>query len=386
MKKIKFEADVKKLDNSKIEVTITVPVEEINKASERAYERLSKQVEVPGFRKGKAPKETVLEKIGPALYEEMLNDLLPTATMAALEKEGLTPVDQIQYAVDKFVPEEELVYKATFPVYPEIEIGNLSKIKVKKEEVKVTDKDVESVLQEMFEDWEKRERAKATGKHVHEDGTVCDHDHEGEENEKKDEVQARLEKAAKEGKEKKVVLKYSEPTDEWAKEETNLDVENLDELRKRVKEEVTKQKKSMTEAKYQNDIMAEAIKKTDMEVPEAFIEKELDRRLEQYKAKISGFGLKLEDFLKAQKTSVEELKNGWRDNAKAFVESELFLLQLAKDEEIEVEDEEIQKQIDAVEDERTKKQFDNEQGREYIRQAILRQKAFRRLMEIVEGK
>ncbi len=388
---MKFEAKVKKLEKSEIEVTITIPAEELDRASERAFNKLAKVVKVPGFREGKAPRETIMAKIGPALYEEMLNEVLPTATIAALEQEGLTPVDQIKYNVEKFEPKEELVYKATFPVYPEVKIGNLSKIKVKKETVKVTDEDVEKVLSEMFEDWSKREKAKATGKtHTHEDGTVCDHDHGddvGTQNvASEDDVQSRLEKAAKEGEEKAVVLKYSEPTDEWAKDETHLDVADLKELKTRIKEEVTKQKEANAEAKYQNDIMAEAVKITSMEIPSAFIERELDRRLDQYKQRIAGFGLKLEDFLKAQQTDVEKLRDGWRDNAKAFIESELFLLQLSKDEEIKVADEEIQKQIDEVEDPKTKAQFENEQGREYIRQALLRQNAFKRLMAIVEGK
>ena len=384
MRAIKFNATIKKLEKSEIEVTVTIPTEELENATERAYKKLSKHVKVPGFRSGNAPKDTIMAKIGPALYEEVLNELLPTATLAALEKEGLTPIDQIQYNVEKFVPEDELVYKATFPVYPEVEIGNLSKIKVKKEEVKVTDEDVDKVIEEMFADWENREKEKLEGKqHVHKDGTVCNEDHSKDES-SSDDVQKRLEEAAETGKKSKMVLKYSKATDEWAKSESNLNVNNLNELKEKVREEVMKQKDSMAEAKYHNDIMAEAVKNTKMDIPSAFIERELDRRVDQYKQRISGFGLKLEDFLKAQNTTVEKLREGWRDNAKAFIESELFLLQLSKDEQIEVSEEEIQGQIDIVEDPKTKKEFDNEQGREYIKQALLRQNAFKRLLEIVQ--
>ena len=271
-------------------------------------------------------------------------------------------------------------FKATFTVYPEIEIGNLKKIKVKKEKVEIKDEDVEKVLSEMFEDWKKREEAKAG----------VEQEKKEEEKEKKEEkkmsAQERIEKAAKAGKKSDVILKYSEPTDKWAKEETNLGVENLEQLREKVKEEVKRHKESMVEAEYQNKVMAEAIKLSKMEVPDVFIERELDRRMQQYKARIASFGLKFEDFLKAQKTDEKTLRDGWRDNANAFIESELFLMQLAKDEKLEISDEEIQTQINQVQDEKTKKQFDNPNGRAYIETVLLRQKAFKRLLEIVEEK
>jgi len=376
----KYDAKVKKLEKSQVEVSISVPETEVKKAVEKSYQKLAPQVKIEGFRAGKAPKDMILAKIGPALYEEALNQMLPNITVEVLEKEGLTPIDQVRYDIEKFEVEEGLIYKATFSVYPEVKIGNLKKIKVKEEKVKVTDEDVEKVLKEMFEDWKKREEAKQAA------GSQEPEKAKEERKEEELNAQEKIEKAAKEGKKEGAILKYSEPTDKWAKEETQLQVETLEELKKKVKEEVQKQKESIAKSDYQNKIMEKAIELTTMEIPAAFVERELDRRLEQYKARISSFGLKFDDFLRVQKTSVEQLKDGWRDNAHAFIQSELFLAQLAKNESIEVSDEEIQKQIDSVTDEKTKDQFNNPEGKAYVYTVLSRQKTFKRLMEIVEGK
>lgn len=367
----KYTAKVTKLPQSEVEVSISVPNEEVKKATEETYKKLAKNVKVEGFRKGRAPRETILAQIGPALYEETINALLPSVTIEVLESEGLTPVDRIKYEIEEFEEEKGLKYKATFPVYPEVKIGNLKKVKVKKEGVTVTDEDYEKVLGEMFEDWKRREEAKLTGEQAKRETK----------DEKEDDDP--ITKAAKAAKKSDVILKYSEPTDKWAEEETNLGVANLAELKKKVMAEIQKQKESIAEATYQNKLIEEALKQTQIEVPNAYVERELDRRVEQYKARTESLGLKLEDFLKAQKSSIEKLREGWRDNAEVFIKSELFLLQLAKDEDLEITDEDVQKQIDDVKDENTKKQLDNEQGREYIRQTLLRQAAFKRLLEIV---
>lgn len=362
MSENKYNVNVKNLDKSEVEVTISIPESKFKEAQEKKFKELSKKVDVPGFRAGKAPRDVVMSKLGPVLFEETLSELLPNVTVEVLEAEGLTPVDSVKYDIEEFKEEGDIKYKATFPVYPEVKIGNLKKVKVKKQTVKVTDEDVDNVLKQMFEDWKTKEKLdmKAAAKA------------EGKEWAKEDE--------------EKIVYKYAEPTDEWAEKETHLGVKNLNELKAKVKEEVGHQKEHVAESEYHNQIIAGAIKQTTMDIPESFINRELDRRVAEYKGRIEGMGLKFEDFLRVQKTTEEDLRKEWSDNAKAYIESELFLLQFAKDQEVKVTEEEVQKQIDDVQDAKTKEQFDNPQGRDYIRQALLRQNAFNRLVKVVEGK
>lgn len=364
MKQVKLETQKKKLPKSEIELTITIPQEEIKKAIEKTYAKLAPKVEVTGFRPGKAPREKILAKLGPILYEQTLNYLLPEATMMTLEKEGLTPLDKVRYNIEKFEAEGELVYTATFPIFPEVKIGNLKKIKVKKEKVKVTDEDVEKVLNEMFEEWKRSEEAKFK-----------------EEKGKIEET-----KKVKDADKAQVILKYSKPTDQWAKEETNLKVENLAELREKIRKEVTKQKESIAEAEYQNSIITQAIKLSQIIIPQIFIEQELDRRIDRYKARLDQLGLKFEDFLRAQNTTVEKLREGMSDNAKAFIESEIFLLKYAEQEGIKIDEKEVQKQIDEIKDTKTMEKFGTPDGHRYIREVLLKQKAFNRLLEVVVGK
>jgi FKBP-type peptidyl-prolyl cis-trans isomerase (trigger factor) len=96
--------------------------------------------------------------------------------------------------------------------------------------------------------------------------------------------------------------------------------------------------------------------------------------------------MKVEDFLKSQKTTMDELKKGWRREAEDRVKAEVILMQVAKEYKITVEDKEVDKQINAIRDEKLRKQYESPQARNYIRSIILRQKVVKRIVEEVEGK
>lgn len=364
MKQVKLETQKKKLPKSEIELTITIPQEEIKKAIEKTYAKLAPKVEVTGFRPGKAPREKILAKLGPILYEQTLNYLLPEATMITLEKEGLTPLDSVRYNIEKFEAEGEIVYTATFPVFPDIRIGNLNKIKVTKTKATITEKEIEEALNIMFANWKKLEEEKfeAEKKELEKTKKVKD----------TDKAQA--------------ILKYSKPTDQWAKDQENLKVKNLAELREKIREELRRQKESIAEADFQNEIVRQAVKLSKIEAPAIFIKEELNRRVEGYKSRLEQLGLKFEDFLRAQKMTIEKLKEGMSDNAKAFVESEMFLLLYAKEKDIEVGEEEVQKQIDETEDKETRKKLNTTDGRRYIKDVLQKQKAFNHLVDFVKKK
>ncbi|MGQ0286981.1 trigger factor [Pasteurellaceae bacterium 22721_9_1] len=146
-------------------VSITVPAETVTTAVREELKRAAKNVRVDGFRKGKVPAQIVEKRFGASIRQDVLNDLLPRHFFDLMFKEKVNLAGRPTFAVESFEDGKDLVFTATFEVYPEVKLQGLENIKVEKPVVEITDADVDNmvnVLRKQQSTWaETQEAAKA---------------------------------------------------------------------------------------------------------------------------------------------------------------------------------------------------------------------------------
>ncbi len=137
----------KKISDSRVEITVTLDKDDLKQAKQKATEKLAKEVKVEGFRKGKVPVE-VAKKFIPEndLNAETIDLAVRTTVIEAFQKEKKSPLILPSINVTKFVPDEMAEYTATADIIPEVKLGDYKKLGVKKPEVKVTQKEIDEIL------------------------------------------------------------------------------------------------------------------------------------------------------------------------------------------------------------------------------------------------
>ena len=132
-------------------LTITVPAEEFDNALDQAFNKVKKDIQVPGFRKGKIPRQMFDKRFGvEALYQDALDIILPTAYGKAVEETGIKPVDQPQVDVKEIEQGKDLVLTAEVTVEPEVELGEYKGLEGKEIDAEVTEEDVNEQIEALL--------------------------------------------------------------------------------------------------------------------------------------------------------------------------------------------------------------------------------------------
>ena len=140
-----------KLEGNEGTLTITVPAKEFDKALDEAFKKVSKEVQVPGFRKGKIPRQMFEQRFGvESLYQDALDMVLPHAYGHAVEETGINPVDQPEVEVEEIEKGKDLVLKMTVTVEPEVKLGEYKGLEAEKVEAEVTDAEVDEQIEAML--------------------------------------------------------------------------------------------------------------------------------------------------------------------------------------------------------------------------------------------
>ncbi len=141
-----------KLENSRVELTVDIDAEALEKAIDEGYRKTAKKISIPGFRKGKAPRQIIELNYGPDIFlEDAVDILLPQAYQKALDETEIRPVDQPDVDIEKVERGVGITFIFEVDVYPELELGNYKGLEAQKEIVKVTDEDVLNVLKQQQE-------------------------------------------------------------------------------------------------------------------------------------------------------------------------------------------------------------------------------------------
>ncbi|MBI2593800.1 hypothetical protein HYW44_04120, partial [Candidatus Daviesbacteria bacterium] len=171
------------------------------------------------------------------------------------------------------------------------------------------------------------------------------------------------------------------PNDEFAKQ---MGANTLAELKTKIKTDLEAEAKYNNELDYEESILQEVEKITIVDIPEVLIQDELARMLLSLQRNVSDRGLLMEEYLKGQKKTVEQLKAEWRPQAERNVRMELGLSEVARQENVNITDQELQAEIDKIQDNRVKQQFTQQEPQMHLRHALRQTKTLNLLKTIVK--
>ncbi len=388
-----MKVSAEKIENQKVVLTIEVVAAELDKAEERACKRFASQVNIPGFRKGKAPRKIVEQHVGKqtVLQEAFDYFIAPEALAEALKDQKMEDI-VTRPDIETVTLEEgkDVVFKATVVPRPEVKLGEYKGLKIAKDEVKVTDEDVDNQLKRMADHQAKMVEA-PEGAAV-EDGDFTTLDFKGfvdgeafEGGEGKDyplqigsnsfipgfETQLI---GAKVSEEKDVNVKF--PEEYHAKELAGKDAtfkctirsikhkelpaiddafakaaskfETLDELKADIRKNLTEN----AERKAENDRKAEALetasKNITVDIPPVMVDNEVTRMLREMEMRLAQQGMQLEQYLQFAGTDIAKLREQYRETAEKNVRTGLMLEEVAKAENIKVEAADLDKEVEVM--------------------------------------
>ena len=345
--------NIEKHPKSLVAVSITVPWADLEAKWSETLIRLGAEVEVSGFRKGSAPANMVEQQLGPKLQEEFLKVVMPEFLIEALKGSDVVPIDYPKYELVSFNKGTDLVYKATVTNRPAIIIGNYKVIRVTKQAAKSTsDEDVNKVIDDLFKRWQARASTGGTPSQSSQPteagagGTISFQN--GQQAPQTNEIS-------------------TAPDDNFAKA---MGATDLVELKAKIRKDLVDHSSYNNELDFEESILQEVEKMTSVELPDILIEDELNRMLVSLQRRVADMGLLLEDYLKNQNKTLEQLKTEWRAQAEKNVRMELGLAEIAKMENVAISDQELQAEIDKIQDERVKRQFEAQEPRMHLRHAL----------------
>lgn len=286
-------------EGNKVILEVEEDYSEFLKSVDKTIIEASKEIKIPGFRPGKAPKAMVEKVLNREFIEaEAAQDLLSTIYPKILDEIKIDPVDYPKVEILENKKKKPIVFKIEINVYPEVQLGKYKGLKVEKKEVKVTDGDINKVLESL---------------------------------------QKRL--AHMEGGEPAI-------DDEFAKKVSKY--QTLEELKQELQEGMQKDKESAEEAEVKNKLIAEASKDAKVEIPNGMIEREIDVMLDELKGSLAQSGLTLEDYLKGIKKDDKTMRDELRKSAQVRVIGKVVLKAIAEAEKIEITKEEMDEELKAL--------------------------------------
>lgn len=380
----------KKLSDSRVELTVTLDAKDLKPAREKALEKLAKEIKVEGFRKGKVPKE-VAEKFIPEndLNAETVDFAVRSTVIKAFQEVEKSPLAMPNVEVVKYVPGETLEYHATADIIPEVKIGDYKNLGVKKPEVKVTDKQINDILNNIatsFAEKKVTKRAAKLGDEVildfvgkkdgepfkggsakdyklmlgsktfipgFEDGIV------GHEPGDKFDLELTFPKdyGVKDLAGAKTVFEILvkqineliKPAidDELAKK---CGLKNLKELKEDIRKNSKAQEEHQLEEKFKDDLVNALVKKSKVPAPEILIDDQVRFIRDDMTRNAASQGLSFEEFLSTNNETLESWETQAHKIAEMRVKASLVLQTLAVEQKITVSDEDVAAKIAELKD------------------------------------
>jgi trigger factor len=376
----------------KREISVEIPAAEVARETESQIQRYQKSARLPGFRAGHVPASIIRQRFGDGLKNDVIEALVPKYFRREAEKQGLIPVSQPRVTDLHMQDGEPLRFKASFEVLPEIRVEGYKELRADKPEIAVTDEEVEQALNSVREqhatyttvegralaggdfaqasmDGKPKNAADAeaaSANPVHMDDVLIEI---GGKNTVPEFSQNLT--GASAGEERTFDVSYAEDisdkrlagktfiytvkvngikqkslpelNDEFAKELGEFS--SLDQVRKQIRENMEAEKRHTAEQGAKDKLVADLVKQNDFEVPESLVDRQIDLRLERGLRALAAQGMKMEDL---KKMDLPRLRAGQRDQAIHDVKSSLLLDRIAELEKIEVRDEEVGREIDAL--------------------------------------
>lgn len=381
---------LKNSENNKISFNIELGAEEFEKAVQNAYLKNRNKFNIPGFRKGKAPRKIIELNYGEGVfYDEALNSILPKAYEEAIERFKFEPVDNPEIDIESIEKGKPVIISVEVTVKPEVKLGDYKNIEVEKVEYNVTEEDVERELKTVQEmnariiDASDRETKEGDILIIDYKGFVDGEQFEGGTAEKQ-----RLEIGSKTfipgfeeqliGKKKGDAVKINvtfpedyfeenlkgkeatfevvihevkekqlpELDDEFAKDVSEFDT--LEEYKNHIKEELEKNAKNREKIEFENKVIEKVVDSSEVDIPEVMIEHQIEHEIEEFNYRLKMQGLDLEKYLQLTGSKLEDLKEQLKPIAEKRVKTELVFEAIGKAENIVATDEDIDLELEKI--------------------------------------
>jgi len=379
---------VESLENNMAKLTIEVPVEEVDKAIESAYQKQKGKISVPGFRKGKVPRAMVEKMYGTGIfYEDAVNEMIPNAYSDAAVESKLDIVASPDIDVVQIEKGKEFIFTAEVVLKPEVELGEYKNIKVKKQDVKATAADVNVELDKIreqnsrminvedrpvkdgdetiidfegFVDGAAFEGGKGTdyalkigshsfidtfeeqliGKNIGEETEVNVTFPENYQAEELKGKPAMFTVTVKEIKEKEL----PELDDEFAQDVSEFDT--LKEYKADIKKQVAEKKAKAAKTEVENEAIDKVIENSKMNIHDKMIDATVRNMTDEFANRIQSQGISLEQYMQFTGMTSDGLLEQMRPQAVKRIQSRLVLEAIAEKENIEVSQEDIDKELE----------------------------------------
>ncbi len=378
---------LKNISDVKVELTISLGVEELKAAEQVALTKLAKEVKIEGFRKGKAPLEMVAAQVDPILLnQETLENALSKSVAEAFLKEKVQAINRPEVDVKKFIPGTELEFTATTEIMPKVKLGDYKKLGIKKEAVKVSKKEVKETIDRILKNFAEKKKVEREAKNGDEvvidflgkkDGVAFDGGkaekfplelgsksfipgfEEGLIGKKAgDELSLDLEFPkdyhAKDLAGAKVVFEVKiHEVRENVEPEINEeflsklgDFKTKEEFEKQIEEDLKTQKQAEADEKFKDELVKKLSEVSKVPVPEILLEDQKRSIEMDMQQNLMYSGLSLEDYLERMgKTREEWLEKDVKEAAEMRVKSGLALAELSKVEKVKSDTKELDARI-----------------------------------------
>lgn len=377
-----------KIENHKVVLTIEVPAEELDKGIKAACKSLANRVNIPGFRKGKAPRRILEMNIGKeAILDEAFDRVAQKAFDEALKQENLDPVDRPQVDIVTLEEGKDVVFKATITPVPEVTLGEYKGLKVAKDAVEVKDEQVEEQVKNILNHHAKMVDAEEGATVANDDFITLDFKGEvdgvafaggkgkdyplqigshsfidtfedqlvglkvGEE--KDVNVTFPEEYHAKDLAGKAAVfhckinsIKHKEMpelTDEFVKASTSY--ESIEDMKAKLRENIEKNAQREADTKRRNEILKQATDNITVDIPEVMVENRVSNMIQELSVNLENQGMNLDAYLKYANMDMAKLREQYKESAAIAVKTDLMLDAVAKAEDIKVENADINAEI-----------------------------------------
>ena len=384
---------VENLEHNMVKLTVTVPADDFSKALTQAYNRNKKNISIPGFRKGHAPQQLIEKMYGTGVfYEDAANILIPQTYPDEAESTGLEIVSRPEFDIEQIEKGKDFIYTATAAVKPAVELGAYEGIEVKKQDVTVTDEDVDA---EIKKEQEKNSRlVDAEEGAAVENGDTINLDYSGsidgvkfdggtaegqtlvigsntfipgfedqlvgvkagEEKEVKVTFPAEYHAKDLAGKEAVFACKVNkiqkkelpELNDEFAQDVSEFDT--MDEYRESVKSNLVSDKEKAAKNAKTNEAVDKLIEASKMDIPDAMVASQAEQMYEDFARRLQSQGIPIDMYLQYQGSTEEKFKEDIKPQALKQIQERLVLEAVAEKADIKISDEDFEAEVKKIAD------------------------------------
>lgn len=382
-------ANVEQLEKNKVKIDLCISKEDFNAAMMKSYQKNKGRFNVPGFRKGKAPKPIIENYYGEGVfYEDAFDIAFPEAYSKAIEENKLEPVSRPDITINKMSSQEGCEFSVTIDVKPEVELGDYKGVEVEKVSYRVLAKDIDSELERVQQQnarFVEVDREAKEGDKVIIDfaGSVDGKLFEGGSAEGQSldlgsktfipGFEEQIE-GMKVGEEKDITVTFPEDyhaeelkgkeavfhiklhdikekqlpelDDEFASEVSEF--ETLEEYKKDIKKKLKEQNDRKARTELEDRVLTKVSDNAKVDIPDSMIQSQIDYQMQEMEYSLMYQGLKLDDYLKYTNMTRENLREQYRDSAEKRVKMQLVLEAVKNAEGMEATDEDVEKEIEEL--------------------------------------